>query len=80
MLFGCAEHDQQLEGESPLPNLMEVNGCSRNFEPGALGAILPPKRLPVLTARWRLGKSPALNLALLTSCRIAVYGPVRTVM
>jgi hypothetical protein len=22
----CAEHDQQLEGESPLPNRMEVNG------------------------------------------------------
>jgi hypothetical protein len=22
----CAEHDQQLEGESPSPNRMEVNG------------------------------------------------------
>jgi hypothetical protein len=23
----CAEHVRQLEGESPLPNLMEVMGC-----------------------------------------------------
>jgi len=26
VFFLCAEHDQQLEDESPLPNRMEVNG------------------------------------------------------
>jgi hypothetical protein len=26
LFFSCAEHAQQLGGESPLPNLMEVKG------------------------------------------------------
>jgi hypothetical protein len=47
LISGCGADCGRRSGSSGSSGVRS----SRNFEPGALGAILQPKRLPVLTAR-----------------------------